>query len=144
MEADLVEQFQNKIAASTNGFISHEDLNEEVKSLRSEMTRMTQTESKKLEEANKLAYVTQERVHQDLQKLKREVDKKVKTGLEEAKFDTIQMLQQDLIEVSSQQKDTRFKVQELGVSHDELKTLIDSNSKRDMLNEQNINTMKKQ
>ena len=30
------------------------------------MTRMTQTESKKLEEANKLAYVTQERVHQDL------------------------------------------------------------------------------
>ena len=54
------------------------------------------------------------------------------------------MLQQDLIEVSSQQKDTRFKVQELGVSHDELKTLIDSNSKRDMLNEQNINTMKKQ
>ena len=55
------------------------------------MTRMTQTESKKLEEANKLAYVTQERVHQDLQKLKREVDKKVKTGLEEAKFDTIQL-----------------------------------------------------
>ena len=93
LEADLVEQFQNRIAASTNGFISHEDLNEQVRSLRSEITRVTQTESKKTDEANKLAYITQERLQSDLQKLKREVSKQVKTGLEEAKFDTIQMLQ---------------------------------------------------
>ena len=59
----------------------------------------------------------------------------MKTGLEEAKFDTIQMLQQDLLEVTSQHKDTRFKVQELSVSHDDLKAMIDSNSKRDLLNE---------
>ena len=89
LEADLVEQFQNKISASTNGFISHEDLNEQVRSLRSEITRVTQTESKKTDEANKLAYITQERLQSDLQKLKREVNKQVKTGLEEAKFDTI-------------------------------------------------------
>ena len=48
------------------------------------------------------------------------------------------------MEVSSSHKDTRYKVQELTVSHDDLKSLIDSNSKRDMLNEQNINTLKKQ
>ena len=41
LEADLVEQFQNRIAATTNGFISHEDLNEQVVSLRSEITRVT-------------------------------------------------------------------------------------------------------
>ena len=55
--------------------------------------------------------------------------------MEEAKFDTIQMLQSDLVEVSSSQKDTRFKVQELSVAHDDLKALIESNAKRDMLNE---------
>ena len=55
--------------------------------------------------------------------------------MEEAKFDTIQMLQSDLVEVSSSQKDTRFKVQELSVAQDDLKALIESNAKRDMLNE---------
>ena len=62
--------------------------------------------------------------------------------MEEAKFDTIQMLQSDLVEVSSSQKDTRFKVQELSVAQDDLKALIESNAKRDMLNESDINTMK--
>ena len=37
----------------------------------------------------------------ELQKLKREVTKQVKTGLEEAKFDTIQMIQSDIVEVSN-------------------------------------------
>ena len=106
------------------------------------MTRNVAAESRRAEEAHKQMFVTQDKLHTDLQKLKREVGKQVKTGLEEAKFDTIQMLQSDLVEVSSQQKDTRFKVQALSVGQDDLTALIESNAKRDMLNEQEINTMK--
>ena len=94
-----------------------------------------QDESKKSEETCKQMFVTSEKLQTDLQKLKREVNKLIKTGLEEAKFDTIQMLQSDLVEVSSQQKNIRAKVQHLSVNYDDLKALIDSNAKRDMLNE---------
>lgn len=46
----------------------------------------------------------------ELQKIKRDLSKQVKTGLEEAKFDTVQMVQGDIVEVANQQKDARFKV----------------------------------
>ena len=44
-----------------------------------------------------------------MSKMKKAVDKQVKTGLEEAKFDTIQMVQSDILEVANQQKEARLK-----------------------------------
>ena len=58
LEADLVAQFQSKIAASTSGLLNHEDLSKEVSSLMSEMARLTQAESQKIDEANKMTYIT--------------------------------------------------------------------------------------
>ena len=45
----------------------------------------------------------------------------MKSGLEEAKFDTIQMVQSDIVEVANQQKDARFKLQEFSGNLDEIK-----------------------
>ncbi len=38
----------------------------------------------------------------ELQKIKREVGKQVKTGLEEAKFDAVRMVQTDILSISNQ------------------------------------------
>ena len=48
-----------------------------------------------------MLFVSTETMQSELHKLKREVSKQVKTGLEEAKFDTIQMIQSDILEVTN-------------------------------------------
>ena len=56
-----------------------------------------------------------------MSKMKKAVDKQVKTGLEEAKFDTIQMVQSDILEVANQQKEARLKAQELTSNIEEVR-----------------------
>ena len=48
-----------------------------------------------------------------MQKLKRDFGKQVKTGLEEATFDTIKMVQSDMNEVSNQQKQSLQTINDL-------------------------------
>lgn len=46
--------------------------------------------------------MSNETLQTELQKMKREVNKQGKTDIEEAKFDTIQMVQTDIVEVANQ------------------------------------------
>ena len=58
LEQSLNEQFQHKIATQASHFITPEDLGDKLATLKSEITRNVQAESKKAEEAHKLMFVT--------------------------------------------------------------------------------------
>lgn len=77
-------------------------MNERLLSLKQELIKQSQNEIKRAQDSQKTFFVSSDQLQTEVQKVKREVTKQVKTGLEEAKFDTIQMVRSDIVEVSNQ------------------------------------------
>ena len=69
-------------------------------------------------DGQKSQFVQSEQLEIEIKKL----SQSVKTSLEEAKFDTVQMVQNDIVEVTNQQKDSSFKAQELSGKIDEVRS----------------------
>ena len=69
-------------------------------------------------DSQKSQFVQPEQLEIEIKKL----SQSVKTSLEEAKFDTVQMVQNDIVEVTNQQKDSSFKAQELSGKIDEVRS----------------------
>ena len=69
-------------------------------------------------DGQKSQFVQSEQLAIEIKKL----SQSVKTSLEEAKFDTVQMVQNDIVEVTNQQKDSSFKAQELSGKIDEVRS----------------------
>ena len=67
-------------------------MSEKLQAIRIDLTKSNQAEAKKSLESQKQLFISSEMLQTELQKVKRDVGKQVKTGLEEAKFDTIQMI----------------------------------------------------
>ena len=60
--------------------------------MKTEIGKLVTSEIKRASDNHKMLFVSSERHQADIQKLKRDVSKQVKTGLEEATFDTIKMV----------------------------------------------------
>ena len=80
-----------------------------MQALKQELTKISQLDTKKAFDSQKMLFVSTEKMSSEMSKMKKAVDKQVKTGLEEAKFDTVQMVQSDILEVANQQKEARLK-----------------------------------
>jgi len=74
--------------------------------------------------------VSADKLQNELSKVKKELTKQVKTAQEEAQFDSLQMVQSDMVQVANQQKDLRFKVTELSGHFDGAQTRFEEAIKR--------------
>ena len=109
LESRTLEQLSLKLSSQSAKFITPEFLSEKLLTLKHDLAKSSQRDTKKAIEGQKSLFVQPEQLQVELQKF----NKQVKTSLEEAKFDTVQMVQSDIVEISNQQKDARFKVSEL-------------------------------
>ena len=60
-----------------------------MQALRQDLTKISQLETKKAFDSQKMLFVSNEKMSSEMSKMKKAVGKQVKTGLEEAKFDTV-------------------------------------------------------
>ena len=78
-----------------------EFLSERLLQLKQDLTKLSKDETRKAIDGQKSDFISPESLTQELTKLKRDVGKQVKTGLEEAKFDSVQMVQSDIVELNN-------------------------------------------
>ena len=60
-----------------------------MQALRQDLTKISQLDAKKAFDSQKMLFVSAEKLSAEMSKMKKTVGKQVKTGLEEAKFDTV-------------------------------------------------------